>query len=175
MYLCVLLGAGIIPEGTKLTGIGAGAYQAEYMAKFWKPFWFLSLFTGFWILWGTQLAVVDGVVRTVTDIVWTNSKKLHTRKNGQKILYYTALFAFIAWGCIAINLAAPMTLLLINANVSGFVFVLSSMQLIVMNRTFLPPQVRAPLWREIALIGMAVFYGFFLIALVGKQTGWWTF
>ncbi len=174
MYLCVLLGVGIIPTGTKLTGMGAGAYQAEYMAKFWSPLWFISLFTGFWILWGTQLAVIDGVVRTVTDIIWTSSKSFHNRKNGQKILYYTALTAFCIWGCIALNLAAPMTLLLINANVSGFVFVLASMQLIVMNRTFLPPQVRAPLWREIMLVLMALFYGFFVIALVGKQTGWWT-
>ena len=68
-----------------------------------------------------------------------------------------------------------MTLLLINANVSGFVFVLSSIQIIYMNRTFLPPQVRAPLWRDLSLIGMALFYGFFMLALVGKQTGWWAF
>ena len=175
MYLCVLLGMGIIPEGTKLTGIGAGAYQAEYMAKVWGPFWFLSLFTGFWILWGTQLAVVDGVVRTVTDIIWTSTKKPHTWKNGQKIIYYTALAAFCIWGCIALNLAAPMALLLINANVSGFVFVLSSIQLIYMHRTFLPPQLRPPLWREIVLIAMVLFYGFFVLALVGKQTGWWAF
>ena len=175
MYLCVLLAAGIIPEGTKLTGWGAGAYQAEYMAKFWGPFWFLSLFTGFWILWGTQLAVVDGVVRTVTDIIWTGTTWCHARKNGQRIIYYTALTAFCVWGCIAINLAAPMTLLLINANVSGFIFVLCSIQLIIMNHSFLPPPVRPPLWRDLSLVGMALFYGFFVVALVGFQTGWWKF
>ena len=175
MYLCVLLGVGIIPQGTKLTGLPAGAYQAEYMAKVWGPLWFFSLFTGFWILWGTQLAVIDGVVRTVTDIVWTKSKTLQARKNGQKIIYYTALTAFCIWGCIAINLAPPMQLLLINANVSGFVFVLCSIQLIIMNHSFLPPQVRPPLWRDISLVGMALFYGFFVLALVGYQTGWWSF
>jgi hypothetical protein len=145
------------------------------MAKFWGPFWFLSLFTGFWILWGTQLAVVDGVVRTVTDIIWTSTTWCHDRKNGQRIIYYTALTAFCVWGCIAINLAAPMMLLLINANVSGATFVLCSILLIVMNYKFLPPQVRAPLWREIVLVGMVLFYGFFMLALIGKQTGWWTF
>jgi Mn2+/Fe2+ NRAMP family transporter len=175
MYLCVLLGAGIIPEGTKLTGLGAGAYQAEYMAKVWGPFWFLSLFTGFWILWGTQLAVVDGVVRTVTDIIWTGTTWCHDRKNGQRIIYYTALAAFCIWGCIAINLAAPMVLLLINANVAGATFVLCSIMLIVMNYKFLPPQVRAPLWRELVLVAMVLFYGFFMLALIGKQTGWWAF
>ena len=145
------------------------------MAKFWKPLWFFSLFTGFWILWGTQLAVIDGVVRTVTDILWTSTTKPHTWKSGQKIIYYTALIGFTIWGCIAINLAAPMTLLLINANVSGAVFVLCSIQLIVMNHSFLPPQVRPPLWRDISLVGMALFYGFFVLALVGYQTGWWSF
>jgi hypothetical protein len=37
----------------------------------------------------------------------------------------------------------------------------------------LPKQVRPPLWRNICLVGMAAFFAFLTIALVGKQTGWW--
>jgi hypothetical protein len=173
MYFCVLICYGLIPEGTKITGWGAGAYQAEYMARFWKPFWFLALFTGFWILWGTQLAVIDGYTRTITDIIWSTTEKPHTWKSGSRTIYYIALLIFCAWGCVAINLAAPMMLLIIGANMAGFVFVIAAIHLVVVNNKFLPKQLRPPMWRNIALIAMSLFYAFFVFALVGHQTGWW--
>ena len=174
MYLCVLIAVGIIPAGTKITGLAAGAYQAEYMAKFWKPLWFLALFTGFWILWGTQLAVMDGYVRSVTDIIWSTTEKPHKWRYGQRTVYYLALLIFVAWGCIAINLAAPMLLLMIGANMAGFIFVVGSIHLLVLNNKYLPKPLRPPLWRSIMLVIYAAFFAFFVIALVGKQTGWWT-
>jgi hypothetical protein len=173
MYLCVLLAVGIIPQGTAITGLAAGAYQAQYMAKYWQPLWYISLFTGFWILWGTQLANVDGYVRVITDIVWSSTKKPHTWKAGPKLVYYIALLSFVGWGCIAINLAAPMMLLLIGANMAGFVFVVASIHIVVVNHKFLPKKLRPPLWRIIALVAISLFYAFFVFALVGMQTGWW--
>lgn len=173
MYLCCLIAFGVIPTGTKLSGIAAGAYQAEYMMKFWKPLWFLSLFTGFWILWGTQLSVMDGYVRTVTDVIWSSTKKPHSWKYGQRLVYYLSLLIFAGWGCIAINLAAPMMLIMIGANMAGFIFIVSSIHILVVNHKFLPKELRPALWRTILVIACAVFYAFFVIALVGKQTGWW--
>ena len=173
MYLCVLLAVGIIPVGTPVTGLAAGAFQAQYMAKYWQPLWYLSLFTGFWILWGTQLATVDGYVRTITDIIWSTTKKPHTWKAGPKLVYYIALLSFVGWGCIAINLAAPMMLLMIGANMAGFIFVVASIHLLVVNHKFLPKKLRPPLWRSVVLVAMCLFYSFFVFALVGFQTGWW--
>jgi hypothetical protein len=175
MYFCVLLAVGVIPAGTKLAGIAAGAYQAEYMAKSWAPLWFLSLFTGFWILWGTQLSVMDGYVRTVTDVIWSSTKKPHTWKYGQRTIYYLSLAIFCIWGAIAINLAAPMMLIMIGANMAGFIFVVSSIHILVVNHKFLPKQLRPPLWRSLLVVACALFYSFFVLALVGKQTGWWSF
>jgi len=168
MYFCVLLAYGIIPFGTKITGVATGAYQADYMMKFWKPLWFLSLFTGFWILWGTQLAVMDGYVRTVTDIVWSSTKKPHTWKYGQRIVYYIALLCFTAWGCIAINLAAPLMLIMIGANVAGFIFVWAGIHILVVNYKHLPKELHPPIWRVIVMIGFVIFYGFFVIMSYGK-------
>jgi hypothetical protein len=173
MYFCILMAVEMIPAGTDLRGIGAGAYQAEYMMKYWKPFWFLALFTGFWILWGTQLAILDGYSRTVTDVIWSSTKKPHTWKSGPKTIYYITLLSFIGWGCILINLTLPLTLLMIAACMGGFNFVVASIHTLVMNNKFLPPQVRPPLWRNICLVAMAAFFGFLTFAMVGKQTGWW--
>ena len=175
MYLCVLIAVAIIPAGTSITGMAAGAYQAEYMAKYWAPLWFLALFIGFWILYGTQLAVMDGYIRTVTDIVWSSTKKPHTWKAGPKAIYYLALLIFVVWGCIAINMARPMVLIMIGANMAGFCFIISSIQTLVVNNTMLPKEVRPPLWRNIGLVCVAIFYSFFVLALVGKQTGWFSF
>ena len=66
-----------------------------------------------------------------------------------------------------------MMLLMIGANVAGFTFVVACIHLLVVNHKFLPKPLRAPLWRSIMLVAMAIFYGFFVVALVGKQTGWW--
>lgn len=174
LYLCVLIGVAIIPAGSDIKGLAAGAYQAEYMMKYWKPLWFITLITGFWILWGTQLAVTDGYCRVVTDIIWSTCEKPHTWKSGPKTVYYISLLSFVAWGCIAINLAAPLMLLFIAGNMAGFLFVVSTIHILVVNYKFLPKELHPPIWRTIVIIAMMVFYAFFLIAVVGHATGWWT-
>ena len=73
MFLNVNLATAIIPHGTDLQGLAAGAYQAEYLRRIWPGFWFLTLFNGFWILFKTQLGNTDILVRTVTDAVWMAS------------------------------------------------------------------------------------------------------
>jgi uncharacterized protein YhhL (DUF1145 family) len=174
MYLCVLIAVAIIPAGMKITGMAAGAYQAEYMWKFWAPLWFLALFTGFWILWGTQLAVMDGFVRVVTDVIWSSTKKPHEWKAGQRVVYYLALLIFVVWGCIAINMAQPMVLIMIGANMAGFIFVVGSFQQLIVNNTMLPKEVRPSWWQNIGIICCGLFYLYFALALIGKQTGWWS-
>jgi len=53
-------------------------------------------------------------------------------------------------------------LLKIGANVAGAVFVIAAPHLLYINTRLLPEHVRPPLWRRIALIGMTLFYGFFV-------------
>jgi hypothetical protein len=175
MFFCVNLAYSIIPEGVKLTGWAAGAYQAEYMGKFWGPLFFLTLFIGFWIMWDTQLSITDGYVRAVTDIIWSSTKKPHTWKGGPKTVYYIALLSFTAWGCIAINMAQPMMLLIIGANMAGFIFIVSCPHIVYVNNKFLPKPLRPAMWRNVVMILMMLFYLFFFLALVGQQTGLWKF
>ncbi|MCC7010348.1 MAG: Nramp family divalent metal transporter [Acidobacteria bacterium] len=73
MFLNVNLATAIVPQGTDLQGLAAGAYQAEYLARIWPGFWFLTLFNGFWILFKTQLGNTDILVRAVTDATWMAS------------------------------------------------------------------------------------------------------
>jgi multidrug transporter EmrE-like cation transporter len=56
-----------------------------------------------------------------------------------------------------------MMLLITGANIGGAVFVIASIHLLYLNMRVLPVALRPPVWRRIALVGMALFYGFFVV------------
>ena len=45
----------------------------------------------------------------------------------------------------------------------GAIFVIASLHLLYLNTRVLPPALRPPLWRRLALVGMALFYAFFVM------------
>jgi len=163
MYLNVNLATYIVPHGTEMQGLAAGAYQAKYLAeKVWSGFWFVTLFNGFWILFKTQLGNTDILVRTVTDALWMASGKLRDWRGGRiQRVYYGILLAFTIWSILVVRSASPMKLFTILANVAGIVMVIGSVQIFLVNRRFLPRAVRPARWREAALLLCAVFYAFF--------------
>ena len=147
-------------------GPGAGPWavansQAAGMASTLGPaFWYLTLICGLWILFSTQLGVVDGVPRAITDILWSGSAAVRRWRGGDvRAVYYGVLALFTAWGCVALNLATPLTLIIIGANIAGVIFVFESVHTLIVNRTLLPGELRPSRWREAGLVGCALFYG----------------
>lgn len=168
MYLNVNLATYVVPHGTDMQGLGAGAYQAKYLAeRIWPGFWFVTLFNGFWILFKTQLGNTDILVRTVTDALWMSNKRLRVWKHSAiHRIYYAILVVFSLWGVIAIRAASPLRLFTILANVAGMVMVLGGVQIFLVNRKFLPRELRPAIWREVLLwvcVGFYAFFSFFVI------------
>jgi hypothetical protein len=161
MYLNVNLATAIIPAGTDLQGLAAGAYQAEYLSRIWPGFWFLTLFNGFWILFKTQLGNSDILVRTITDAVWMSSPRAREWRMGIRAIYYGILVVFSVWAVVAIRSASPFQLFKILANMAGIVLLVAGVQIFLVNRRFLPKAVRPPLWREAGLLLCSGFYAFF--------------
>jgi len=161
MFLNVNLATAIIPHGTNLQGLAAGAYQAEYLAKVWPGFWFLTLFNGFWILFKTQLGNTDILVRTVTDAVWMSSPRARAGKRGIRAVYYGILLAFSVWGALVIRSASPFEMFKVLANMAGLVLVIAGIQIFLVNRRFLPRALRPAPWREAGLLLCSAFYAFF--------------
>ena len=121
---------------------------------------------GAWILFKTQLDSVEGMVRSVTDILWTGSARVRAWRGGDiRAVYYAVFAVVVVWGLIAMKLQRPMVLLLLGANIAGAIFVFASLHLLYLNTRILPEALRPPLWRRVALVGMSLFYGFF-VALV---------
>ena len=68
----------------------------------------------------------------------------------------------LVWGLIALRLTQPIILLQLGANMAGVVMVFSSLHILYINMKFLPKELQPRLWRRLALIFMAIFYGFFV-------------
>jgi hypothetical protein len=139
--------------------------QAEALSGYGSLLWQLALLAGFWVLFSTQLGFVEGLSRAVTDMLWTGSARVRRWRRGDvRGVYYSVLLGFAAWGCVALNLAQPLTLIVIGANMAAFNFVVVSVHTLVVNRRFLPKELRPSRWREAVLVVSALFYGAFVAA-----------
>lgn len=175
MYLNVNLASAIIPPGTNMEGQAAGAYQAQYLSDhLWRGLWYFGLLNGFWILFSTHLGNTDVLVRTVTDTLWTSSKRARSNpKLGVGRLYYALLSGFTLWGLIVVHIATAMTLFKILAAIAGLVLVPAGIQVLRVNTTLLPPELRPAWWRRAALVACSVFYAVVSCAMLASQFGPW--
>jgi hypothetical protein len=165
MTLPALLYVTFLPAGRDIRGLGIGAALASAMGSAAGPFAAATVaFMGAWILFKTQLDIVEGMARAITDILWTGSRRIRAWRGGDvRVIYYSVLAAVVGWGVAALSLARPIALLQFGANIAGVVFVIASLHLLYVNTRLLPPPLRPPLWRRVALVAMAMFYGMFSV------------
>ena len=173
MALTVLITLQYVPAGAAIGGWAAADLQASGMAEaHGSLFWSLTLICGLWILFSSQLAIVDGLPRMTTDMLWSASSRVRQWRGGDvRGVYYVVLLAFAVWGCLALNLAQPLTLIVVGANVAAFTFCLEGVHTIVVNRRVLPAALRPPRWREACVLACAVFYGGFVVAAATSLLG----
>jgi hypothetical protein len=170
MMLPALLYVTFIANGTDIKGLAISAVLAQTIGATAGPWLGLGVAAlGVWILFKTQLDCVEGMTRSITDILWTGSARVRAWRGGDvRAVYYTVLVVVVVWGIIALKLAAPVMLLQIGANIAGVVFVIASMHVLYLNTRILPAALRPPVWRRLALVGMALFYAFF-VTLVARS------
>jgi hypothetical protein len=170
MMLPALLYVTFLPAGTDIRGLGIAAALANAVAsQKGAIFGGAIAFLGVWLLFKTQLDILEGMTRAITDILWTGSKRIRAWRGGDvRIVYYGVLLVVVLWGIFALRLTQPIVLLALSANMGGIVFIISSMHLLYINTTLLPPELRPPMSRRIALVALAVFYGAFLGLWVGS-------
>ena len=173
MVLPAIIYVTFLPRGTDIQGLGVSAALAQAISGTAGPLLGgVIAFLGAWILFKTQLDQLEGMVRAITDILWTGSSRLRSWRGGDvRMVYYSVLAAVVLWGIVALRLAQPFLLLQIGANMAGFVFVIASLHLLYVNTRLLPEHVRPPMWRRVGLVAMSLFYGFFVVRSVGALLG----
>ena len=165
MILPAVLYVTFIQGGTDIRGLSVAAALADAMAtREGAVFGGAIALIGVWVLFKTQLDIVEGMTRSITDILWTGSRAVRRVRGGDiRFIYYTVLGVLAIWGIVALKLAQPIYLLQLGANMAGIVFVVSSLHLLYINTRLLPPEIRPPPWRRAALVAMSLFYGAFVV------------
>lgn len=170
MFLNVNLATALIPPGTNMEGTNTGTQQAAAMAGLWSGFWYLALLNGFWILFSTHLGNTDVMVRTVTDIWWVASDKVRERTKGQisKVYYFILLLSTI-WGCIAVLSGEAMQLFKFLGFMANLILAISAVQILIVNTTLLPKELRPSYIRRALLVVCALFYGTFFVLMANNE------
>jgi hypothetical protein len=162
MLLPAVLYVTFLQPGQDIRGYGIAAELAFAMEARFALMGGVVAFLGAWILFKTQLDVMEGMVRGVTDIIWTGSSRVRSWRGGDvRAIYYSLLGIAVIWGMIALKLAQPILLLQIAANVAGVTFVIAGLHLYYVNTRLLPEAVRPGMWPRIGLIALVLFYGVF--------------
>ena len=164
MFLPTILATTVIEPGADIRGLGVGARLADGVsaATGSTALRFLTALTGFWILFSSQVSIIDGFVRNITDTLWTGSAAVRRWRGGDlRAVYYVIWAVILTWGCVAINLAQPIMLIQLGAAMASLIFVFLAIHTLVVNRTLLPAELRPPAWRQAALLASAVFFGAF--------------
>ena len=164
MVLPALLYVTFVPAGSDIRGLGIAAALAQAVAtQKGAIFGGVIAVLGVWILFKTQLDILEGMTRAITDILWTGSARIRAWRGGDvRVVYYSVLVVISLWGIVALRLTQPIILLSFSANMAGIVFIISSLHLLYVNTRLLPVELRPPMWRRLALVALALFYGLFL-------------
>jgi len=164
MMLPALLYVTFVPAGSDIRGLGIAAALAQAVAtQKGAIFGGVIASLGVWLLFKTQLDILEAMTRGVTDILWAGSARIRAWRGGDvRVIYYSVLAVITVWGIIALRMTQPIILLALSANMAGIVFIISSLHLLYVNTRLLPVALRPPMWRRLALVALALFYGMFL-------------
>jgi len=171
MALPAVLYVSFLPKGQDIRGLAVAAELASAMAARGGPaLAFVVALMGAWVLFKTQLDILEGLTRAITDILWTGSRRIRAWRGGDvRVVYYSVLAAAVLFGLVALRQAQPIILLQLGANAAGIVFAVSAIHVLRVNTTLLPEELRPPLWRRVALVLMAAFYGFFVVLWIASR------
>ena len=112
----------LLPSGTNIQGLGIAAALASAVGpRDRAPSRAVVVaMLAAWILFKTQLDIIESMVRSITDIVWTGSLRARTLSRGDvRVVYYGALAVVCLWGIFALRLAQPIMLILLAANIAA--------------------------------------------------------
>ena len=170
MGLPVLLALDAVPPGTDMGGFGAGAvFARELSRRYWALLWLPALLTALWIFFSTQVGIVEGFARNVTEILWTAGVRPATAGAGW--VYYPVLGLFVLAGGVAMTVADPLTLIVIGADIAAMNFAVLSFHTLHLNRALLPEALRPPRWREAVVAVGGVGFAVLALLVTAAQLG----
>jgi hypothetical protein len=134
--------------------------------------WFGYLF---WIIGATSLfaaalGIVDYTCRLVADVL----KVSYLRGNetwSESRIYFSLVWLLCAWSVVILLAiqSQPLILLIISASIGGFMMLVYSGLLILINKRSLPPSVRIGGFRTATMIWSVLLFGFASVIAISDQ------
>ena len=150
--------------------------EAEILGRIWgTPGQIIFLLVGVATLFGTQLAVVDGVARSIADMVYTNLKG--AKKRELSWWYMLVAGTWILVGCLITYVMesrgiTELGFLLNAAYMGGFAMAVYTPLTLYMNLRYLPRVARPSLLCTMMVaLASLVYIGFALTCLIWEITG----
>jgi hypothetical protein len=138
--------------------------------------WIVTLVVGLTVLLPSQMSIVEDFSRRWTDIIWSASPHARDklRDDQVKYIYYTLLFTYVGWTLIAQYLfstyGTPKLMTLIIANLNNLAIGLTAFQLLWVNVTLLPRELRPRWYHRTGMVCCGIFYlGLAGLVFVTKQ------
>lgn len=166
-YLAGLPGAELPGKGTILVYAGLQLGQ-----KYGPVLFGWALLMGFFILYSTQIIILEMLTRMLTDALYGAVPRFRAWIGPDvRRFYFPCMLGLIVVISIMIHLAAPVQLLVVSANLSNLAAMVFPLATIYLNRQ-LPRPARITWWSHLALAANVVFFGFFFVNfVVTKVTG----
>ena len=174
ILMSVMAYALLAPRGLAPMGFQVAAAQAEALASVLGGFaWILVLLGGFWALFDTQWGLMDSVARTITDNFWfaCESVRKWTGGDPRKIYYLMvyllyAVAVVIMVSSIVFKIAQPYELAATGAVLGLFALTLAPILQLIVSNSLLPKELRPGKVANAILVVGAIFYGFFITAVI---------
>ncbi len=164
--LAVLHPQGIVPQQGQLI-----YDEANILKGIWgMPGQYIFLLVGVATLFGTQLALVDGVGRSISDIIYTNFKG--AKKRTLSWWYLLVVGIWIVAGCVITYVMEQLNVselgfLFSAAYMGGFAMAIYVPLTLYMNRRFLPSFAKPKkISTTMMLIASAVYIGFAIASII---------
>ncbi|MDQ4026579.1 MAG: Nramp family divalent metal transporter [Actinomycetota bacterium] len=154
----------VLISGREPSEDNIATFAAEVLgAEYGRFLFYLALLVGFLILFDTQVAIFEALVRNFTDAMNATSTRFREFTAGDpRRFYFPYMIFLLVVIAIIITLAAPARLILVTANMSNFGALFFPLVLIYLNSR-LPAPARIRPWGKLLLVLNLLFFGFFFV------------
>ena len=159
-----MLSVQFLPRGTQAkdwvaAGMTADALRDTVGPQFGQYFWLMTLFCGFLVLAPAAVCTFDGALRRWVDLCWTAVPFIRCWEPHRiRWLYFGALCGYTVFGLTALTLWNPKELLQWATCIYNAALGFSCLQVLVVNTTLLPRELRPNWLMRAGLVAGGVFF-----------------
>ncbi len=139
-----------------------GLRNAGFSPLLGKGLWIIALFTGLMVMLPSQMSVLDDFARRWTDAIWSSSRRVRDRMQAHQVsyIYYAILGSYVVWSlfCAFAFSTAPKLMTDVIANFNNLALGVTSLQLLWINNTLLPSELRPRWYHNLGVLCCGVFY-----------------